>query len=289
MQSHTSGTLWNKVTARTEAAIRCGKLHRIPTRTETIEQKGIQFVVRLVDTIERKRIARLMQPSEANPFMPYDEDLYVADVSDTHVCLLNKFNVVEHHLLIVTREFESQDSLLTAADFEAVWTCLAQFDSLIFYNSGMIAGASQPHKHLQQVTVPIGAGPERIPMNAAIARMKQEDRIGAVPVLPFVNALTETTDLAAARPADAALPTLELYREMLAWLSCSPPADSYNLLVTRDWMLVVPRSVEKYRSISVNSLGFAGSLLARNEEELGMIREVGPLNILSAVAVVEHQ
>jgi len=289
MQSHTSGTLWDKVTARTESAIRCGKLHRIPTRTRTIRQDGIQFVVRLVDSIERKRISQLMQPSEANPFMPYDEDLYVADVSDTHVCLLNKFNVVEHHLLIVTREFESQDSLLTAADFEAMWICLAEFDSLIFYNSGTIAGASQPHKHLQQVTVPIGDGPEGLPINAAIARTTPVDRIGAVPVLPFANALTETTDLAAARPAAAALQTLELYREMLAQLSCSPPADSYNLLATRDWMLVVPRSAEKYRSISVNSLGFAGSLLVRNEEELGIVQEVGPLNILRHVAVVRRQ
>ncbi|UCG87370.1 MAG: phosphorylase [Gemmatimonadota bacterium] len=288
MERHTSGTLWDKVTARTESAIGCGKLHRIPTRTETIEQDGIEFVVRLVDSIERKRIARLMQPSEANPFMPYDDDLYVADVSDTHVCLLNKFNVVEHHLLIVTREFESQDSLLTAADFEAMWLCLTEFDSLVFYNSGTIAGASQPHKHLQQVTVPIGAGPGRLPMDAAIARTNLQNRIGPVPTLPFLNALAETSDLAVARPTDAAVFTLELYREMLARLGCSPPSDSYNLLATRDWMLLVPRSVEKYRSISVNSLGFAGSLLVRDEDELGLVRDVGPLNVLKEVAVA-HQ
>ena len=275
-------------TTRAESAVRCGKLHRIPTRPEIVEQSGVKFIVRLVDSIERKRIARLMQPSDENPFLPYDEDLYVADVSDTHVCLLNKFNVVEHHLLIVTREFESQASLLTAADFEAMWICLAEFDSLIFYNCGTIGGASQPHKHLQQVSIPIGTGPERTPMDAAITRTKLQDRIGVVPVLPFLNAVVGTSELAAASPAQAALPTLDLYNAMLARLVCRPPADSYNLLATRDWMLLVPRSVEKYRSISINSLGFAGSLLVRDDEELGIVREVGPLEILRQVAVVEH-
>jgi ATP adenylyltransferase len=288
MESDINGTLWDDATARTESAIRCGKLHRIPTRTETIEQEGINFVVRLVDSIERKRIARLMQPSQENPFLPYDEDLYVTDVSDTHVCLLNKFNVVEHHLLIVTCEFEEQDSLLTAADFEAMWICLAEFDSLIFYNSGVIAGASQPHKHLQQVSVPIGIGPDRTPIDIAIEHTTLHDPVGSIPTLPFLNAFATTSDLATMAPAGAAQPTLDLYNQMLAKTDCSPPKDSYNLLATRDWMLLVPRSAEKYRSISVNSLGFAGSLLVRNEEELAVVRDVGPMAILREVAVARH-
>jgi sulfate adenylyltransferase (ADP) / ATP adenylyltransferase len=43
----------------------------------------------------------------------------VAHLSPTHVCLLNKFNVVAHHVLVVTREFEQQTSPLNAADFDA--------------------------------------------------------------------------------------------------------------------------------------------------------------------------
>lgn len=285
MNSPTSGGLWAKAMARTASATSSGKLHRIPTRTEIIEQSGIDFVVRLVDNLERKRIARLMQPTEANPFLPYDEDLFVADVSDTHVCLLNRFNVVEHHLLIVTREFASQDSPLDAADFEAMWLCLAQFDSLVFYNSGTIAGASQPHKHLQQVSVPIGGGPERTPMDTAIAHAQIGDRVGTVPVLPFRNGLARTSDLTAVEPEAAAQPTVELYHEMLEELDSDPPACSYNLLATREWMLVVPRSQEKYGTISVNSLGFAGSLLVRSEDELALVRDIGPLEILRQVAV----
>ena len=38
-----------------------------------------------------------------------------------HVLLLNKFNVVENHLLVVTREFEQQTDPINANDFAAVW------------------------------------------------------------------------------------------------------------------------------------------------------------------------
>lgn len=43
----------------------------------------------------------------------------MAHLSDTHTCLLNKFNLVPYHTLVVTRQFEEQTSALTAADFDA--------------------------------------------------------------------------------------------------------------------------------------------------------------------------
>jgi ATP adenylyltransferase len=57
----------------------------------------------------------------------------------------------------------------------------------------------------------------------------------------------------------------------------------YNLLVTREWMLLVPRSRETYESISVNALGFAGSILVRNEDELALVRTKGPMAVLEHV------
>jgi ATP adenylyltransferase len=59
---------------------------------------------------------------------------------------------------------------------------------------------------------------------------------------------------------------------------------AYNLLVTRTWMMIVPRSQESFESISVNSLGFAGTLLVRNADQLEQIKAAGPLNVISAVA-----
>ncbi len=50
-------------------------------------------------------------------------------------------------------------------------------------------------------------------------------------------------------------------------------------------MLIVPRSQEEFQGISVNSLGFAGALLVRNQAQMQILKDQGPMNILKSVAV----
>jgi ATP adenylyltransferase len=50
-------------------------------------------------------------------------------------------------------------------------------------------------------------------------------------------------------------------------------------------MLFVPRRRGSFESISVNGLGFAGALLAKDDEELARLREVGPMTVLREVAL----
>ena len=142
------GTLWARVQTATQRALDSGALQPIPTDFEHLEDGGIRFLVRILRQLARKPRAEASAPSPAaarpNPFLPYDPAMYVADASPTHVCLLNKFNVVERHLLIVTRAFEDQETPLTPQDFEALGTCLTEGEGMGFYNSGAIAGASQP-------------------------------------------------------------------------------------------------------------------------------------------------
>ena len=278
------GSLWQAVLDTTESAIRSGALERIPTRMELVEEAGIRFQVHLVQQLERKARAKITQRrTGSNPFLPYEKALWVSDISDTHICLLNKFNVMDHHLLIVTREYEDQETLLSLADFEAAWLCLREFDSLVFYNSGEVAGASQAHKHLQQIPLPLGGGRERTPIESILKEASYKGSLGTVSVFPFTHFFARVSGLGSAPASDAARATEELYLEMLRGWSDPNPPGPYNLLLTRDWMLFVPRSVEKHGSISVNAMGFAGSLLARDEGELALIRERGPMGILEDV------
>jgi ATP adenylyltransferase len=62
------------------------------------------------------------------------------------------------------------------------------------------------------------------------------------------------------------------------------PMPPYNLLLTRDWLLVVPRSRDQWDGISVNALGFAGSLFVRRAEDIERLRADGPLRLLAGVA-----
>jgi ATP adenylyltransferase len=49
-------------------------------------------------------------------------------------------------------------------------------------------------------------------------------------------------------------------------------------------MLAVPRVRECYGTVSVNALGFAGSLFVKDTEQLETIRAAGPMNVLKRVA-----
>ena len=294
------GTLWPRVLQRTHHALQCGAMNPIPTKCELVSQAGIEFLVRIVSNIARKNqaIGALAKKSSSaqqniNPFLPFEADLFVADISDTHVCLLNKFNVVEHHLLIVTRSFEPQETLLTLQDFEAMWTCMAEFDGLAFYNAGVIAGASQPHKHLQMVPLPLAPTGPQLPIEPLLRKAAFSDTIGMNPVMPFAHAIARLEPTWIQTPQRAAKTTLDLYYAMLDAVglqidhALGEPMLSapYNLLFTRHWMWLVPRTAEFAETISINALGFAGALLVKNEQEMQTLRDQGPLMILKSVSM----
>jgi ATP adenylyltransferase len=59
----------------------------------------------------------------------------------------------------------------------------------------------------------------------------------------------------------------------------------YNLLVKRQWMLLVPRSAEHVEGVSVNALGFAGSLFVRDAAHMALIEGLGPMTVLQRASL----
>jgi len=301
-QAWEPGRLWSRMISSTEHALKTGALMPISTETGWIIDSGIEFQIRIVSSLRHKREAKKQEEVKAaegqkkpNPFLPYEKDMFVSDISPTHLCLLNKFNVIDHHLLIVTRDFEDQEMLLTLRDFEAIWMCMAEFEGLAFYNGGVVAGASQPHKHLQMVPLPIGDRGPLLPIEPLIRRSRPDGPLRYSPELPFIHSIAFLERSMAGNPGDAARVTHRLYRMMLQKTGLNkitPSSDEkqtgpYNLLFTRDRMLLVKRSTEFFGTISVNALGFAGGLLARDEQEMKLIKDSGPMAILKQTAAAE--
>jgi sulfate adenylyltransferase (ADP) / ATP adenylyltransferase len=293
------GTLWLQVVRVTEKALLTGALLPVATGHEFVADSGILFFVRILSGLRLKDEARKQQENEllisgkqVNPFLPYESALFVADISDTHAAILNKFNVLEHHLLIITRDFEEQETLLTLRDFQALWTCMSEYQSLGFYNGGVAAGASQPHKHLQLVPLPLAPEGPQVPIGPLLAAAKFDGTFGTVPAFPFLHVFAPMEPGLAGSPLNAAEKTFELYCEMLRRVGMTSPgreglqrqSGPYCLIVTRDWMLLVPRSGEFFGSVSINSLGFAGALLVRNKEEMERVKNCGPMTVLREVA-----
>ena len=277
------GALWRRMVACTAHASACGALAPIATVCQTVEHAGIAFAVRLAEGLERKAAATVTRRQhQIDPFLPYDEDLFVDFLSDTHVCLLNKFNVLDHHLLVVTREYEDQDEPLNLRDFEALWRCLVEIDGLGFYNGGEVGGASQRHKHFQMVPGALGLGPEPVPIEPAIRAARFAGGLGVTDALPFAHVIAR---LHGPRDAGArAAASLAAYEAMRRALQ-QEQGDPYNLLVTREWMLLVPRARERWGRVSVNALGFAGALLVRTQAELAELERIGPMAVLQSVAM----
>ncbi len=290
-----AGTLLERVRATSAAALRSNALEPIETSSDYLEDRGIRFLVRVVSSLRHK--PHFMQ--DRDPFLPYEDALFVADASDTHACILNKYNVVDLHLLIVTRRFEHQESLVSIDDFRALARCLREYDSLGFYNSGPMSGASQSHKHLQLVPLPLsGQGaPHAIPVEPLLgAAGSPRGQIVESRHLPFAHSVVFWDPAeASAEGDDLARTWSACYERMLRRHGLGPPArrgqrmpGSYNLLVTRRWMLLVPRVRECFQSISFNSLAFAGALLVQDPAQLEQLRAAGPFAALESVAAARR-
>lgn len=308
---------------RHDRALAAGALQPVATTARLIADGGMRFVVRVAVGLEEKAAARARAEAAAaaaapprNPFLPYEEALFVAALPPDHVLLFNKFNVIDRHLLIVTRAFEDQETLLTPADWAALWCCLDDVGGLGFYNGGQAAGASQPHKHLQLVPLPLAAEGPALPLAPLLAEALPAEGPGRIAAFAFRHALARLDPRL--RGVAAAVRAAACYRALLAEIGIGGDAapsgapsgapggatdaatdgapggsaagvparqtGPYNLLVTREWMLIVARRQDALAGISVNALGFAGSLFVRNDADARRIETIGPLNLLAAVA-----
>lgn len=276
------GSLLQRLNITREKARKSGDLKSIETRQQVIDENGIPFQVRVLCKPRQKPsgFRRLSHQQNdklpENPFLPYEEALYVGHLDSGHVILLNKYNVVDNHLLIVTPAFKRQESLLSQAEFNALYSVMNEAPLLAFYNSAREAGASQPHCHLQAIPC------TQLPIDSLMFGVPDEAQ--RVEQLPYAHQIR--------RFSESILPSPEaLYEKYLALLEAlglhQPGQDEdplpHNLLVTGKWMMVIPRKSGRHPAAPINALGFVGLLLAKDDEQLKTIRETGIASILSSV------
>lgn len=265
------------------AALASGALQPIRTELDWLEQDGLRFSVRWVSSLALKDRARVdtvtARRPDFNPFLPPEPALTVAALGADHLVVLNKFPVIDRHLLIVTRRFEDQSTPLGGADFAALAAVVGAHGGLGFYNGGRIAGASQAHKHLQWVPAQASALEDFLPPLRPGAAAENL-------ALPWAHAAVGMDESAWSHPDDAGSFLLAAYRlacERLELPCDADPMPPYNLLVSRGALLLVPRTREKWDDVSLNSLAWAGSLFVRDRAQIDGLRRHGPLEVLAAV------
>jgi ATP adenylyltransferase len=285
-----STDVWARVAETTRRALASGALQPIETAGAIIEDGGIRFVVREVSSLFRKFAEQAKAGPKRNPFSPYEPALHVGDLSESHLVLLNKFPLMADHLIVVTRRFVPQDTLIGIEDFVGLACAMSERPCLAFYNAGRAAGASQPHRHLQLVPLPFEGAEAGTPIAPVLARARGRNGL-RVAELGYNHALAWLDASPFGDPNRAGARMHAAYRALLteAGIGGAPSPEGewqsgpYNLLATREWMLLIPRTREHYEGISVNALGFAGSLFVRDEAQRDIVRRAGPRTVLAAV------
>ena len=244
--------------------------------------------------------AKFAIPKSERPVIsdPFDknvcEKISIDTLSSTHSLLYNKFPLVPFHVLVVTKEFEPQMSLVNKNDFYAALKVMKALDCFVFFNGGPDAGASQKHKHLQ--AIPYNSFPNHtIPLNALIEKTKESDKfengIQYSQIVPFKfkhilcrfdkNLLLDLNNSNINKKAKL----LEsVYTECLRRLDNLDLHIAYNFILAKHWLFMVPRKCEvAMNMIKINAVGFTGSFAVRSDKEYEFLRSQDPLNILSAV------
>ncbi|WP_062261863.1 DUF4922 domain-containing protein [Endozoicomonas arenosclerae] len=270
------GRLWNRLSEVSDSARSSGHLKSSKTDIEII-QDGLPYEVRILSESRKKPNRTVAPSSQPNPFLPYDPAMHVADLDTGHVLLLNKFNVVDNHYLIVTAEYEDQEQAFELKEFQAVSQLLPEFPQLVFYNSGRDAGASQPHRHLQSLPV------NNLPIDCALTEIPEKP--GKLETLPYEHRIVKLSNEGCKQASE----WLELYQKMIEELELNRNdgrLQPYNFLMTDQWMMIIPRTGGRYESISVNALGYAGLLLVKNRERFDLLLHHKPSKLLRSLSTL---
>lgn len=270
-----SENLWRLAEHQVQRAIQTGALYPLTSKLTLARQSGLVFQLRSITN----RQASPIRISKEDPFEPpWEKDLLVAAVPPSHAILLNKFPVFRPHLLLVTKMFKPQDNWPDASDFRALASLVTDDTVLAYYNGGPTAGASQSHRHFQALRLPL--------VREQTARFPTEPIVQAAltgHALPFKGTATRLTAKDwqdDSTPVRLTLKLAQLAHKVGLDSSVGKP-EPFNLILTRYWMLLIPRRRATVCGINLNSLAYLGAFLVKDRNQIPRLLNTGLLNVLN--------
>ena len=261
---------WEKALEQSEISINSGNL--FPLRTIDITKKFYDkkdFIIRKLDTSKFKKDLKI--GPKVNPFNPWDKPLEIEKIGKTHQLILNKYPVQIGHILLITNKWMPQNGWLDINDWYAIKTVNNDTSGLWFFNSGPLAGASQPHRHIQLLRRDIRENIcPRDNWFLNFNKYKVNNKL-------FKNIIV--------RPFNFSNNINDIYRIYVELsmdiglgnpLKDKIPKKPYNLLITNKWIALIKRANDKILGFSVNALGFAGYLLVTEKSDTRYLKLNGP-------------
>ena len=266
---------WEKALQKTKISINSKSL--FPLQTTDITKnlyKGNDFIIRELDITKFKKNT-LIGP-KINPFKPWDKILEIDSIGNGHQLILNKYPVQLGHILLITNEWKEQNGWLDIKDWEAIKEVNKDTSGLWFFNSGPLAGASQPHRHIQLLRrdpSELSCPREKWILALNNLNYKNEKFSKNIILKKFSKSLNEEN-------------IHEIYKDLSYNLGLGDPRNDkkpkypYNLIFTDRWMIIIKRKTDNLFGISINALGFAGYILVTENSDIKYLRELGPEKLL---------
>jgi len=266
---------WEKALQKTKISINSKSL--FPLQTTDITKnlyKGNDFIIRELDITKFKKNT-LIGP-KINPFKPWDKILEIDSIGNGHQLILNKYPVQLGHVLLITNEWKEQNGWLDIKDWEAIKEVNKDTSGLWFFNSGPLAGASQPHRHIQLLRrdpSELSCPREKWILALNNLNYKNEKFSKNIILKKFSKSLNEEN-------------IHEIYKDLSYNLGLGDPRNDkkpkypYNLIFTDRWMIIIKRKTDNLFGISINALGFAGYILVTENSDIKYLRELGPEKLL---------
>ncbi|CAR29061.1 ZYRO0F18216p [Zygosaccharomyces rouxii] len=282
------------ISEKYSSALKGGNLHFTDTTTKKTKdaKSGMPYVLSYAPSLLKKP-ERGDQP-ERNPFEDPEPELTVlGEVADgDYRLVLNKFPIVAEHSLLVTKEFQDQKSPLSPKELYMSYQLLDTLDDedegkrhMVFYNSGPSSGSSQDHKHLQVLPLPnnfnclqdkLCNGKEHFIPNVKVEPLQSDKVSFAHFVAPLPESPEDVNeDLLAMVYISLLQRTLSFFQDWTNEIPGLQERKGYNVLLTKQWMCLVPRSNTKAQSLDIgfNSTGYAGLVLIKQEDTFKKVQE----------------
>ena len=261
---------WEKALEQSKISIDSGNL--FPLRTIDITKKFYDkkdFLIRKLDTSKFRKDLKI--GPKINPFNPWDKPLEIGKIGKYHQLILNKYPVQIGHILLITNKWMPQNGWLDINDWDAIKFVNNDTSGLWFFNSGPLAGASQPHRHIQLLRRDIRENicpREKWFLNFNKCKVNKK-LFENIVVRPF-NFSNDINDI------------YRIYVELSMNIGIGDPLkdkmpkEPYNLLITNKWIALIKRANDKLFGFSVNALGFAGYLLVTEKSDTRYLKLNGP-------------
>lgn len=205
-------------------------------------------------------------------------------VCDTHLLVLNRFCVFRpQYLVLTTDSFKRQTENLDETDLAAARLVLngLRNEHFIMFNCGGEAGCSRQHKHMQ--VIPCSEGFTLFPDQEGL---NPKD----IPFKHYIRRLDQEKDYSTDGKSSS---LLEMYENLckearVAWQASGAAPTTYfphNMMLTKRWMMVVPRRRAATQGASANAAGMMGMVWVTNAEQMARWKKYGPVKVLAELGV----